>query len=157
MEQTRKKLGRKELVEYAHEQLSFWAALRKLGFAADDIFAAFYNGGELFTTLRTQGKEWHVSVSRGTKVHEDDYIPIYTAECDRWNAAAEAERRQIFDVHMPVEKTIQVAISVRAKGFDIPAFPNAPSPGDVAELQGFLESRLAAMNAHDDDVQGMPN
>jgi hypothetical protein len=145
---------KRTLLDYAHEQLAIWEALRKLGFLADDIYAAFYNGNELFTTLRIGDKEWNGSISRGRKISPEPYIAIYTAECERWNKTTEAERRQIFDAHMTVEKMVDIAIGVRLKGIDIPNIPNAPPAEDVSALKAFFENKLVVF---EDRVQAQPN
>lgn len=139
------------LVEYAHEQLAIWEALRRFGFPADDIYAAFYNGGELFTTLRASSKEWNVSISQTKKVDSELYLPVYTAECEMWNGTQdESKRRQIFQEHMPVERMIQMAISLRAKDILIPNLPDAPPAEDIAVLQAYMEGRLVVVDGVDD-------
>lgn len=157
---SRPKIKRNEkdaLLEYAHEQLAVWEALRKLGFQADDIYAAFYNDGELFTTLKAGGKEWNYSVSHTQKVSSDLYIPLYTAECERWNTTTQEERRKIFMKHMPVDKMIQIAISIRIKDIEIPKMPDAPSGDDMAVVQAYMEGKLVFAGGSDDDVQAAPN
>jgi hypothetical protein len=158
-------IGRGELVEYAHEQLAIWEALRRFGFPADDIYAAFYNGNELFTTLRADGKEWNVSISHTRKVSPGVYIPVYTAECERWNAAKEEDgRREIFTKYMPVPRMIQIAMSLRSKDILIPNLPDAPPAEDIAVLQAYMEGRLVIVDddAHDEGhfavhLQTQPN
>jgi hypothetical protein len=138
------------LHNYAREQLAIWDALRRLGFAADDIYAAFYNGNELFTTLKAGGKEWNISISNGRKLEPERYISLYTAKCEWWNKeSSKEERREIFEKYMPVEKMISMAMSIRAKGIDIPRIPDAPSPEAVAELMNFMGA------GHDDDEDGV--
>lgn len=144
------------MLDYAHEQLAVWEAFRKLGFQADDIFAAFYNGNELFTTLRVGDKEWNGSISRGNKISPEPYIALYTAECEKWNKGTAEHRRRIFDAHMPVGKMIDVAIGVRLKGIDIPSLPDAPSGEDLVMLKAFLEGRLVRFE-DDGHVQARPN
>lgn len=153
-------VGKDRLLEYAHIQLSYWNALRRMGFDADDIYAAFYNGGELFTTLKVGGKEWSASISEGIKISADLYVPVYTAACEMYNTAPDAKRDEIFQKYMPVEKMIQMAISLRAKGIVIPALPDAPPAEDMAVLQAYMEGRLVivdGVDGVDDAVQGMPN
>jgi len=153
-----KKDSRTTLLEYAHEQLAVWEALRKLGFPSDDIYAAFYNGNELFTTLKVGDKEWNGSISRGKKIPPEPYIALYTAECERWNQTTEGERRRIFDAYMPVEKMINIAVGVRCKGIDIPSLPDAPSAEDLVALKAFIEGRLVSFGHGDDGhVQARAN
>jgi hypothetical protein len=154
-------LDRKRLLSYAHEQLAIWEVLHRFGFLADDIYAAFYNDGELFTTLKVDGKEWNAGISHTRKVPPDQYIPIYTAECERWNSTSEGERRTIFDKYMSPSRMIQIAISIKAKDIFIPALPDAPAAEDVAVLQAYMEGRLVVVDAVDPElaslVQGLPN
>lgn len=156
--------AKRTLLDYAHEQLAIWEALRKLGFQADDIYAAFYNGNELFTTLKAGDKEWNGSISRGQKIPAEPYIALYTAECDRWNKTTPEARREIFDRHMPVEKMIDVAIGLRMKGIDIPNLPDAPSADDIEALSNFMKNSIirtvAYAVAYEDetvDARNQPN
>ena len=144
-------VGKDRLLEYAHVQLAYWNALRRMGFDADDIYAAFYNGGELFTTLKVGGKEWSASISEGIKISAEPNVSIYTFECQMYNAAPNDKRDEIFRKYMPVEKMIQMAISLRAKGIVIPALPDAPPAEDMAVLQAYMEGRLVIV----DEVDGV--
>lgn len=142
-----KKNAEDVLLGYVHEQLALWEALRKLGFSADDIYAAFYNGGELFTTLRVQGKEWNVSISAGRKVSDaEEYIRLYTKKCEWWNTAPDAEKRVVFNKHMPVDKMVSVAMSLREKDITIPKMQDAPSGTDLAVVRSYLEGNLYIFN-----------
>jgi len=135
-----------QLVWYAHDQLAFWEALRRFGFSADDIYAAFYNADELFTTLKVGDKEWNVSISQGRKVPTDEYVRIYTKKCEWWNTAPNAEKRVVFERHMPVEKMTSIAMSLREKDIVIPKMPDAPDADTMALARELFGREAATVN-----------
>lgn len=144
MEKTKEEVRLEQtlLESYAHEQLVLWETLRVLGFHVDDIYAAFYNDGELFTTLRSGDKEWHLSISRGKKIEIEPYVTIYTAECHWWNTTDDEARKQgIFNDYMPFQRFIRVVQSIRAENIVIPRIPNTVKDEDVADLLTILVTK----------------
>lgn len=111
-----------DLKSYAHRQLAFFEALRRLGFTADEIFVAFYNNGELFTLVRQDKIEFNISISLGEKIDAEAYREIWNSEGERWNGPmSEAERDELYRKEFSVERLVELAFALKAKGMDLRA------------------------------------
>jgi len=112
------KANDEKLKAYARQQLAVFEAFRKLGFPSDDIYVAFYNGGELFTTLKQGGKEFNVTISKGEKVDAEAYQKVWLAESERWNTSmTNKERDEIYFGEFTEVKLAELAVVLLAKGF----------------------------------------
>ena len=104
----------------ARRQIAHFEALRKLGFPSDEIFVAFYNGGELFTTLRERGKEFNITISKGEKIDAQAYQPVYEEVATAWNTTmTKKEREEIYFGEFTEMKLAELALVLKMKGFDV--------------------------------------
>lgn len=80
-------------------QLAVFEALRRLGFAPEDIYVA-YNQGTPVTILKTQGKQFVMNYPSAGIIpsSEEEYIQGWGAVTAKWNETMSSEeRRRIFD------------------------------------------------------------
>lgn len=105
------------LEDYAHRQLGFFEALRRLGIPSDDIFVAFYNGGELFTTVKQPGRTFNASISEGVKVDHVAYLKVWKEVAAWWNARDDVERQKLWEKNRP--PSVQLVVALKMKGFTI--------------------------------------
>lgn len=109
------------LKKLARVQLAVFEALRRLGFKADDIFVAFYNGGELFTELHQGEQRFRITISRGTVIDSKAYKTLWEVEAERWNKSmTDAERMKIYRKEFSVEKLLDLTDTLKHHGFVVP-------------------------------------
>lgn len=116
-------MGLNPHIELVHRQLATFEALRRLGFAADDIHVdADSVTKKVMTLLKAQGKEFRIEffdVPMPTSI--EDYQKSWTAEAARWTGdMSEAEMDRIYRKHYDVEKLASLAMALHEKGFEIP-------------------------------------
>lgn len=64
------------------KQLASFEALRRLKFRADDIYVAFYNGGEVFTELRSPGEpHFRMNFPDESRVNVAEYAAEWEKAC----------------------------------------------------------------------------
>jgi hypothetical protein len=109
------------------KQLAAFEALRQLGFSSDDIYAGTANGGEVFTFLRVEGKQFNMNFPGTPRVDDAAYAAAYKAAASWWNddTTSEAEKRGIYRKEFPVggSQLYRLAKAVQAKGITVPKFP----------------------------------
>lgn len=105
--------------------LATFEAFRRLGFPADDIFAAWgERGPQPAMVLRSQGREFVVTfplVHRDLPKTTDEFIEGWKAAANHWasNGMTAAQRRQLFDEHMPEEQFRALGVALVMKGFNV--------------------------------------
>lgn len=112
-----------EFKGYVRAQLAIFEAFRRLGFSPDDIYVAFYNKSELFTTVRQGSIDFNISISHGKQIDQKAYAEIWLVEAARWNSEmTDKERSEIFRSEFSESKLMELILTVKAKGMVL----NAP-------------------------------
>jgi hypothetical protein len=115
-----------EIETLVRKQLALFTALRSLGFTNEQIFVAFYNGGEVFTELRADDRVFRVGFPGSPKVVATEYVKAWEAACEEWNTRLTGdERHKIFTTYMTYDAFWALAGSIARKGIVLPKLVDA--------------------------------
>jgi len=114
--------GFEQLIEMA------WAThegLRRLGFAADDIFVVTTGDDRLFVTLKTQGKEFNVAVGQLDGLTREQFNERWLTFIERANGGQFANDvlQQVFDRWLQYEAggAMPLMNAIMVKGIHLPS------------------------------------
>jgi selenocysteine lyase/cysteine desulfurase len=125
-----------EIETLVRKQLALFTALRSLGFTNEQIFVAFYNGGEVFTELRADDRVFRANFPGSPKVVTAEYVKAWEAACEEWNARLTAdERHKIFTTYMTHDALFALAASIARKGITVPKLPDMNVLVSAGEIQ----------------------
>lgn len=104
---------------FCERQLAIFEALRRLGIPSDDIYVAFYNGGELFTEVRQGDLRFYISISQGQKLDGRAYEVLWVEKTKDWNEGPEDLRQEIYFKNLPPGFGVSLIMGLKDKGFVI--------------------------------------
>lgn len=109
-----------EIAPVYRKHLVVFEALRRTGIPAGDIFVA-YNQGDPTTVVRTQGKQFTISMGIHIDDPEEKYVTDYQLAAEMWNATMTNEERVALYRHeLSNDQFVDLVWMMRMKGLYLP-------------------------------------
>jgi hypothetical protein len=123
--------------DYPQVLVDTWAvheALRRLGFASEDIFVHVAGNGEaptsgpwLFVVLKTQGKEFSIDIGPLGKLSPEEALRTWHVFCEKWNTREflDSEAQRMYEARfLKRTSAAGLATGLLSKGFVFPRYVN---------------------------------